>query len=229
MEKKNYRFFARSSIVLIFVLIFIVLFTAAFSFQTVKGQEVEATETPVAPQEEPAFEAYAIYTPTPLPDINTYDNAASFTFRDIGEASMTLRFPSIGEMFVAFPNQWEILYSQSVIDIHYDLFEENDWDHGRPLVEVYVGDYYAGAFAPVVGENQSVQIRMPSSLAAERVYNVNNSYSLEFVFIDGDDGDGDDTSYVDWCDYSGTLTIRDDSVIGLTFRPVGAAGIMSSM
>ena len=111
MKQKNNRFSTRNSILFICIILSVVIFASAFSLETVHGEDVETTQTPMPPIDEPQFEAYALYTPTPLAEVSSYSDTASFTFRDIGQASINLRFPSIGDMYVAFPNQWEIFYS----------------------------------------------------------------------------------------------------------------------
>jgi hypothetical protein len=218
MEKRTKRF----SIFGILIL-FILVFMSAFSLNTVQGQQAEGTPTPIPTISGAEFEAFAAFTPTPLPEIKNYGNTANFSFLNIGQPPLIMRFPSINAFTVAFPNQWYFAYANSDLIIHYDLFEQDDWAFGRPLVEVYIDGFFAGSFSPVVGENQTARIGWPSALAGTRPDNLLNSYTIQFLFLHGGDGGGvSDYDYDAWCDYSGVLSIRNDSEVNLSFTTVGA-------
>jgi cellulose synthase operon protein B len=218
MEKRN----KKNSVYGIFIL-FMLIFMSAFSLNTVQGQQAEGTPTPVPDSGGAVFEAYAAYTPTPLPEISSYGSAASFSFRNMGVAPFPVHFPSIGEADFAFPNQWDIAPAQSEFIIHYDLFEEGVWGFGRPFVEVYINGFFAGTFEPIIGENQTVRIGWPSALVNDRAANPLNAYTIEFWFIDGGgDSDVSGYDYDVWCDYNGVLNIREESEANLVFRTAGA-------
>ena len=176
-----------------------------------------STLTPT-PGSSDALEAYSAYTPTPLPEIKSYKETASFTFKNIGEETIVLHFPDAEEMYLALPNQWDIAYPFSYLELHYDYFEEADWEDDSPLVEVYVNEYLAGVFAPESGKNKIARITLPSLLVDERPFNTLNDYSIRIQHFIGE-GDAFDE---DFCDYEGILTIKDDSSINVTFDEIGA-------
>lgn len=182
-----------------------------------QGDAVEPSVTPV-PDERAPLEAYAGYTPTPLPEVQTYDESASFTFRNIGVGNIVLKFPSVYEMDVALPNQWDIFYPQSYLEIHYDLFENANWGNNRPLVEVYIDGYLAGILTPEKGTNNVARIDLPYLLLEDRPFNFLNTYRVSFEYLMGEGGVFSD----DWCDYGGVLTINDDSTFNVTFDQIGA-------
>lgn len=218
MEMRTKRF----SIIGILIL-FVLIFMSAFSLNTVQGQQPEGTPTPLPTISGAEFEAFAAFTPTPLPEIKNYGNTANFSFLNFDAPPLILRYPSITAFTVAFPNQWYFAYGRSDLIIHYDLFEQEEWAYGRPLVEVYIDGFFAGSFSPVVGENQTARIGWPSGLAGTRADNILNSYTIQFQFVHGGDGAGvSGYDYDAWCDYSGVLSIRDDSEVNLSFTKVGA-------
>lgn len=194
-------------------------------------QQITATPTPMAtvfdestPNDfgESQFEAYSQFTPTPLPEIKEYDQVANFTFKDIGQENIVLHYLEIYEMELDLPNQWNISYPNSYLDIHYDLFEDAQDNieqldltrdiNERPPIEIYVNGRLADIFHPKFGKDHHVQIDLPYLLEEDRPFNVFNTYTIEFQYLN---------DYDDWCDYEGVLTIHEDSKINLLFNEVG--------
>jgi hypothetical protein len=175
----------------------------------------EPTATPIPASD--SIQAYSAFTPTPLPEISSYKEQASFTFRNMGEETFVMHFPSIHETVLTLPNQWNVAYPQSYLEIHYDLFEDHEWEHGRPLVEVYVNEYLAGVFAPQKGKNHIARIDLPYLLFEDRPFNFLNAYTITFQYIIGEG----DAFNEDWCDYEGVLTITSESTLNIVFDEIG--------
>lgn len=180
-----------------------------------QDSDSEPTATPIPASD--SIQAYSAYTPTPLPEINSYQEQASFTFRNMGEDAFVMHFPSIHETVINLPNQWNIAYPQSYLEIHYDLFEDHEWEHGRPLLEVYVNEYLAGVFAPERGKDHVARIDLPYLLFEDRPFNFLNTYTITFQYVIGEG----DAFNEEWCDYEGVLTITNESTLNITFDEIG--------
>ena len=209
-------------------ILFLVLFLAFSSMQvSAKGIEpigeggisAGQAETPEIPP-----------TPTPLPEIHTYNNEISFTFGDIGERTFTLYYPSAYVLNFSMPNQWSLFTEGGAgyIDVHYDLFE--DWSKtaaqpnpnlssalrtlgpDRPYLDVVVNEVLAGSFTPEVGQDKFARIQIPTEAVIGRfTNNPFNDFTVEIQYYGNRDN---------FCYYDGTIKIYEDSKIHFGFREV---------
>ena len=165
-------------------------------------------------------------TPTPVPEISSHDTEATFTFRQIGQPTMALPYPSAAVVYFRLPAQWS-LTSDSTITLHYDLDDIGDLQPGedllvpeidlvapmpasyyyRPFVSVYVNDIPAGSFVLVAGQDQTVTLPIPiaATLPAD---NPSNGYDVRIAFV---------TDNSLFCEYDGVLNILDDSFVRVNF------------
>jgi len=168
------------------------------------------------------LEVFANFTPTPFPQVGSYTKSASFTFKDIGQAPIVLRYPNQIAMSISFPNQWNISYPQSDLTIHYDLTEEAIGTttlatvdpNKKPFAEIYINGFSAGTFDPIIGYDNVVKVKWPDALLSQRESNLNplNNYTITFAYVLGV---GENLST--WCN-RWTLTIRDSSIINMSFQ-----------
>jgi len=196
--------------------------------KTTQPPEVLATPSPVILGTNNPFptQEMVLGTVTPLPNVATYTDKASFTFKDLAVPEIVLHYPDVDEFYMNLPDRWLISPSASYFDIHYSLYEEwgsklrtksiYRYTYGvdRPQVEVYVGEYLAGIFFPEVGTNLVARIKMPFGMVASRAWNTDNAYTVRFRYVYSAGGSGWDM----FCDYNGILTIHDISSLSLTFK-----------
>ena len=174
------------------------------------NQELIVGGAPIAPP-----------TPTPYPDINTFQNTARFTFKDLGQPTFVLHYPSSQDIFFNLPDIWNIQYGLSFVDIHYDLQDYRDgltlptlypYDHRlygeAPEADVYINGFYAGTFIPERGYDHWTRLYFPAALLDDRQYSINNEYNISIQYF------RDNSAF---CGYDGTITVRDDSSINLMF------------
>jgi hypothetical protein len=209
-------------------ILFLVLFLA-FSSMQVSAKGIE----PIGERWVPARQAETPEippTPTPLPEINTYNNEITFTLGDIGERTFTLYYPSAHFFNFSMPNQWTLLTGGGAgyIDIHYDLFE--DWSTtapqpnpnlgsalrilgpDRPYLDVMVNEFLAGSFTPEVGQDKFVRIQIPTEAVIGRfTNNPFNDFTVEIQYYGNRDN---------FCYYNGTIKIYEDSKIHFGFQKV---------
>jgi len=181
---------------------------------------VGPTPLPVSTEQMMGGAPIAPPTPTPLPEINTYKNTARITFKDLGEATFLLQYPSSNDISMNLPDIWSVQYSMSFLDLHYDLYDNRlaqgqlpQANYGQslfeaPVAEVFINGYFAGAFTPELGNDHYVRLYLPSSLIEEKQYNLTNEYTITIQYYK------DNAAY---CNYGGTITIHDDSSINLMF------------
>jgi hypothetical protein len=158
-------------------------------------------------------------TPTPAPEVSSYESLAEFTFKQTGQGTLVLRYPSVGEVSFRLPAQW-LLGADNEITLHYDSYEAID--AGRttagaaatpsaspvgPSVFVYVNDIAAGSFVPEQGEGHTVTLPIPAA-AVRPADNPTNAYTIRIEYLTDNDRH---------CDYLGVLNILDDSSVRVSF------------
>lgn len=233
----NKNIFLKLSIFTIFGLVISILLTSNITLTN--AQQIQQ-DTPTDPPQ--AIAQIAQQTPTPMPEISTYTNKTSFTFENLGVAEIILRFPSISEVSMNLPNHWAIVaseqrinldlptqntgkvdYTNSYIDVHYDLFNEygNDqvipeYQSGypyvgliRPNLEVYVDDFLAKSFRPEPGTDHWERIPIPSQAVRNPGDNPLSERVIRFEYYSNNDY---------YCYYTGLIKIYDDTRITLSFK-----------
>ena len=168
-------------------------------------------------------------TPTPLPDISTYKDQASFSFKEMGIEETALPYPSEAKFDINLPDYWEIAgdIPNTYLDINYDMAESYSFDAGlvqderiytnygflettlRPMVEIYINEIFVGSFYPEVGEDLHARVELPSRLFVDnKYYNPDMLFEVAIGFYR-------DNSY--YCGYDGVLTILDTSLASFAF------------
>lgn len=175
--------------------------------------------------------------PTPLPEINTYSQSASFSFADLDEPTFVMRYPSVKGIYIDFPNDWNLVggTGYSSITLHYDFYESivtpqiGATPHplisthpyiSRPGVEVYLGNVLIHSFIPEIGSNQTVTIPIPENAIPLKGNNPTNQYDLSIGFYNDADI---------YCNYDGILTIYDDSSVNPVFGVIPPYRYLASL
>lgn len=85
---------------ILIALIILIIPTGVILAQSIPTTELaaEPTPLPLPPSTQP----------TPLPEVNTYGNNASFSFADLGEDEIILQYPSQWNIYANFPNEWRL-------------------------------------------------------------------------------------------------------------------------
>lgn len=158
----------------------------------------------------------SLVTPTPFPEISSYEDSATFLFKDLDWTEGLLYYTETATLNVDLPDFWTIHSEASYIDIYYD-YEDPEGSNisasSMPYVEIKVNDYYAGRFIPSVGNNQHYRAYLPyQSIVGLSEYtdNSHKELGITFTFFDRD---------INPCLYNGVLNIHDDSLIGISFTP----------
>lgn len=156
--------------------------------------------------------------PTVIPEINSYQNSANISFREIGLPQIIdLHYPSSADIYIDFPDRWLIAGGgYSYIDLHYDLIDPNVEAgltdpslHQFPRVEVYINDTFVNTFVPLNGKEHYIRIDIPSSvLLSPQTNNPNNEFDIRFEY---------EANWDDFCEYQGVLTIYDTSSFIINF------------
>ncbi len=155
-------------------------------------------------------------TPTPIPELNSFQTNGKFTFAELGKTNYTIHFPGSMSIYVPFPYRWAIIPSSSTINIHYAVLdvsgnpvEISDLEAGLwPFAEVYVDDVLAGVFTPQSGIDQTVTFTFPQTAAVSRNLLI-NARTIRIDYARGRDCElGGDTA----------LQIYNDSFISFGFN-----------
>jgi hypothetical protein len=163
-------------------------------------------------------------TPTPVPEVSSYNTPATFSFKQIGQSTMVLDYPSVAEVYFRLPAQW-LLQPDSALTLHYDLDDpsqvqpeaiaaepemelvEPAREQHYPGVSVYVNEVPAGSFYPVAGKSETITLPIPIA-ATVPADNPTNAYTIRIEYLTDND---------EYCDYLGVLSILDDSSVRMSF------------
>ena len=154
-------------------------------------------------------------TPTPVPQVNSYDSPAQFSFRQLGQGTIALRYLSAHEIWFRLPARWSLTHTSS-IDLHYDAYlptglvqgATGELIVGAPSATVYVNDILAGSFVPVSGYDRWITLPFPLA-AALPADNPGSAYTIRIEYVTNNDL---------FCDYDGVLNILDDSAVRVSFE-----------
>ncbi len=227
MRNINHKFFMSSCIIL-------GLTTMALSLTMSVGQAQSGLQQGVSPtvQSPPATPVGKNSQPAPtnktvsLPEINTFNGSASFTFKEIGVEKIVLTFPSGTSFGLNLPDYWNMAVEGSYFEFHYD-FEADfttqnmpttgylpyslDLVDQKPPIEVAINNVYIGAFFPETGKNQKARVLVPAqawTAITDTTTNPNKQLSVNISFF---------RNLGLFCGSEALLSIYDDSMFVTQF------------